>query len=204
MTDPRVDAYIAQAQPFARPILRRLRALVHQACPDVRETMKWRFPHFDYKGMYCSMAGFKAHCSFSFWKHAILARERLVPAERDGMGSFGRFTSVDAMPSDAELLNVLAAARALNDAGVRVARPTPKRTPPLRVPPYVRAAVRKHKGATSAFDALTPSHRREYVEWVADAKTPETRARRLGKMLAQLMKHQSLNAKYETRASRSL
>lgn len=203
MTDPRVDAYIARAQPFARPILRRLRALVHQACPDVRETMKWSFPHFDYKGMYCSMAGFKAHCSLSFWKHSLLARERLVPAERDGMGSLGRFRSVDAMPSDDELLNVLAAARALNDAGVRIVRPTPKRKPPLRVPPYVRAAVRRRKGATAAFDALTPSHRREYVEWVADAKTPETRARRLDKMVAQLVKGHSLNAKYERRASPS-
>jgi hypothetical protein len=199
MTDPRVDAYIEQAQPFARPILKRLRTLVHRACPDVRETMKWSFPHFDYKGMYCSMAAFKAHCSFGFWKHGLLARQGLVPADRDGMGSFGRFTSTAAMPSDAAFVRVLGAAKALNDAGVRVARPRPKPKPPLRVPPYVRAAVRKRKGAAAAFDVLTPSHRREYVEWVVDAKTAETRERRLGKMVAQLVKGQSLNAKYNTR-----
>jgi hypothetical protein len=199
MTDPRVDAYIEQAQPFARPILKRLRTLVHRACPDVRETMKWSFPHFDYKGMYCSMAAFKAHCSFGFWKHGLLARQGLVPADRDGMGSFGRFTSTDAMPPDAAFVQVLEAAKALNDAGVRVARPKPKPKPPLRVPPYVRAAVRKRKSAAAAFDALTPSHRREYVEWVVDAKTAATRERRLGKLVAQLVKGQSLNAKYNTR-----
>jgi len=202
MTDPRVDAYIEQAQPFARPIVRRLRALVHRACPEVRETMKWSFPHFDYKGMFCGVAAFKEHCSFSFWKHSLLARQGLVPADRDGMGSFGRFTSVDDLPSDAELLKVIKAAKALNDSGVQVTRPKPKPKPPLRVPAYVRAALRRRKGAVAGFDALAPSHRREYVEWVADAKTAETRTRRLGKMIAQLVKGQSLNSKYDARASR--
>lgn len=202
MTDPRVDAYIERAQPFARPILTRLRALVHRACPEVDETLKWSFPHFDYKGMYCSVAAFKAHCSFSFWKHGLLAKQGLVAAQRDGMGSFGRFTSVGDMPSDAALLKVLAAARALNDAGVRTVRPNARAKPPLRVPPYVRAAVRRQKGGAAAFAALPPSHRREYVEWVADAKTPETRARRLEKMLRQLSAGQSLNAKYDRRKAR--
>lgn len=164
--------------------------------------MKWSFPHFDYKGMFCSMAAFKAHCSFSFWKHSLLARERLVPADRDGMGSLGRFTSVQDLPADADLLHVITAAKALNDANVRVVRAKPKPKPPLRVPPYLRTALRKRKGAAAAFDALTPSHRREYVEWVADAKAAETRARRLDKMVAKLTNGQSLNSKYDTRAAR--
>ena len=62
-TDPRVNAYIAKAQPFAKPILIRFRKAVHAGCPDVTETMKWSFPHFDYKGVLCSTAAFKAHCA---------------------------------------------------------------------------------------------------------------------------------------------
>jgi uncharacterized protein YdeI (YjbR/CyaY-like superfamily) len=201
MTDPRVDAYIDQAQPFARPILRKVRTLVHQTCPSVHETMKWSFPHFDYKGMFCAMAAFKAHCSFSFWKHGLLAREGLVPADRDGMGSFGRFTDLASLPSDAQFRRVLLAAKALNDAGVTVSRPKPTPKPPLRVPTYVTAAVRKNKKAATAFKDLTPSHRREYVEWIADAKGEDTRARRIEKMLTQLSAGQSLNAKYQTRKS---
>jgi hypothetical protein len=70
--DPRIDDYIAKSQDFARPILEHLRDLVHKACPEVEETMKWSFPHFDYKGMMCSMAAFKQHCAFGFWKASLI------------------------------------------------------------------------------------------------------------------------------------
>jgi uncharacterized protein YdeI (YjbR/CyaY-like superfamily) len=199
MPDPRIDAYIAKAQPFARPILRKIRALVHEVCPDVREEIKWSFPHFDYKGMFCGMAAFKAHCSLGFWKHGLLAKQGLVTADRDGMGSFGRFTSLSDMPSDAELRRVLRAAKALNDAGVSAPRAKAKPKPPLRVPAYVSAALKKDRKAAGTFKELSPSHRREYVEWIVDAKTDETRARRMDKMVAQLASGQSLNAKYDRR-----
>jgi hypothetical protein len=197
MTDPRVDAYIARAQPFARPILRRLRAVVHAACPTAQETMKWSFPHFDYKGIFCGMAAFKTHCTFGFWKASLLI-ERGLLAQADGaMGSFGRLTSADDLPSDAALRRIIRAAAKLNDAGVTVPRPPRVPKPPVRPPADVRAALARHPAARAAFAASSPSHRREYVTWVAEAKSPDTRARRLAKMIAQLTEGKALNWQYE-------
>lgn len=147
--DRRVDAYIEKSQEFAKPILRHLREVVHGACPDVEETIKWGFPHFQYRGMFCSMASFKRHCAFVFY------RGRHVLGETEGktgaMGQFGRITAVADLP--------------------------PK--------------------AGAAFDALSPSHKREYVEWITEAKRDETRARRLGKAVAWMAEGKTQNWRYE-------
>src|SRR5262245_5766826 len=134
--DPRVDAYIANAQPFAQPILRRLRRAVHAAVPDVVEGWKWSFPHFDYKGLFCSMAAFKQHCTFGFWKHAILVERGVLPADDSAMGQFGRLTSVDQLPADAALVRIIKTAATLNDDGVKVVRPKRPPKPPVKVPAY--------------------------------------------------------------------
>src|SRR5437899_8269050 len=97
-TDPRVDAYIEKSAEFARPILTHIRRVVHAACPDVEETMKWSFPHFMYKGMLCSMASFKEHCAFGFWKGSLLVEKTGGEAET-AMGQFGRITKLSDLPS---------------------------------------------------------------------------------------------------------
>lgn len=120
--DPRVDAYIAKAQPFARPILNHIRKTVHAACPEVEETMKWSFPHFDYKGMLCSMASFKQHCAFGFWKAALLKDIGIPTKSAEAMGQFGRLTSVSDLPSDTVLAALVKKAASLNDTGVKAPR----------------------------------------------------------------------------------
>ncbi len=82
--DPRIDAYIAKSVPFAQPIMEHCRALIHEACPEVTETIKWGMPSFEYKGILCGFAAFKAHCSFGFWKHAILAEKTRNREARPG------------------------------------------------------------------------------------------------------------------------
>ena len=94
--DPRIDAYIAKQADFARPILERVREVVHEACPDVEETLKWSMPTFVYGGaILCGMAAFKQHASFGYWKHALVVGEG---EPRDGMGSYGKMTSVKDLP----------------------------------------------------------------------------------------------------------
>src|SRR5438477_8689176 len=124
--DPRIDAYIAKSAPFARPILTYIRKAVHAGCPDVEETMKWSFPHFMYKGMLCSMASFKAHCAFGFWKGAlVLGQGGDGAANEDAMGQFGRLTAKSDLPSDKELTRLIQRAVELNDEGVKLERPKP-------------------------------------------------------------------------------
>ena len=123
-TDPFVDAYIEKSKDFAKPILKHIRELVHEACPDVLETKKWSFPHFDYKGMMCSMAAFKEHCAFNFWKQSLM-ESSAFPAEKTAMGSFGRIISIKNLPDDKTMKKLIHDAMKLNDAGVKVAKPKP-------------------------------------------------------------------------------
>ena len=197
--DPRVDAYIAKAQPFARPILTHIRKAVHAACPEVEETMKWSFPHFDYKGMLCSMASFKAHCAFGFWKASLLKDSGIPAKSAEAMGQFGRLTSVSELPSEKVLAALVTKAAALNDEGVKPPRRKQAPKEPIEVPDDLAAALKKNRKALAAFDAFPPSHKREYVEWIVEAKTDETRQRRIATAIEWMAAGRSRNWKYESR-----
>lgn len=194
--DPRVDVYIERSAPFARPILAHLREVVHDACPDVEETMKWSFPHFMYEGMLCSMAGFKQHCAFGFWKGGLVLGATGKSAE--AMGSFGRITALSDLPSKGKLRAYVRKAMALNEAGVTARPPkrAPRKRPALPVPAYFTAALRKNARALATFEGFSPSHRREYVEWVTEAKGEETRQRRLATAIEWMAEGKSRNWKY--------
>ncbi len=177
--NPAVDAYIAQAAPFARPILKHLRKVVHAGCPQVEETIKWSFPHFEHKGNLAAMAAFKAHCSFGFWKGALIF-EREMAEREDGMGHFGRIAQLSDLPDEKTLAGYIRRAAELNDAGVKVPRTAkPKAPRVLEIPDDLAAALRKNAKARQTFKDFSPSHRREYVEWITEAKREETRRRRL-------------------------
>lgn len=192
--DPRVDAYIAKSPEFAQPILTYFRELVHQACPEANEEMKWNFPHFAYKGMFCGVAAFKEHCAINFWKGAMIG---LPNKGKDGMGAFGRITSMKDLPPKKSLVAYIKEAKRLNDEGI--SKPKPKRAEKkeLVVPSYFLAAVKKDKKAMAAFEAFSYSHKKEYVEWVTEAKTEPTRERRLATTVEWLAKGKSRNWKYE-------
>ena len=190
--DPRVDAYIAKSADFAKPILERLRDVVHEGCPEVEEDLKWRVPAFMYKGMLCGMAAFKQHATFGFWKGSLLG------ARHNPMEQFGRFTKTSDLPPRKVLLMYVKKAAALNDQDIKVVRPraAPR---PVKVPAVLAAALKKNKKAQAAFDAFPPSHKREYVEWITDAKTDDTRERRVAQAIDWIAEGKSRNWKYEKR-----
>jgi uncharacterized protein YdeI (YjbR/CyaY-like superfamily) len=194
--DPRIDAYIDKAAPFAKPILTHLRETVHAACPDCEETLKWGHPSFTYKGLMCGMAAFKQHCTFGFWKGSlVLGRGK----DGDAMGQFGRITSLQDLPSASVIAGYVKKAAALNDAGVTTPRAPRGPARAVRVPPDLAAALKKHKKAKATFDNFSASHRREYVEWITDAKRDETRKRRLATTIAWLTEGKTHNWRYESR-----
>jgi len=196
-TDPRVDAYIAKSAEFARPILRHLRALVHQACPEAQETIKWGMPSFTSHGILCGIAGFKAHCAFGFWRRGmtdVIARDG-HKAEQ-AMGSLGRITSQADLPSDAAMVGYIRQAAKLNEAG-GPARPKPKPKQPLPMPADLSAALKKNMKAAKVFKDFSPSPRREYIEWITEAKRPETRSKRVATTIQWLAAGKRRNWKYE-------
>ena len=201
--DPRIDAYIAKSAEFAKPILTRIRKVVHAGCPDVVEGLKWASPHFDYKGIFCGMAAFKQHCIFGFWKHKLLVQRGLIDPKDKAMGQYGRITSLDDLPSEAQLIRVVRAAAKLNDEGVKVPRAPKAKKPPLRTPPYVTKALKKNAKALATFKGFSPSNQREYVEWITDAKTDGTRTRRLDTAVTWMAQGKSRNWKYAPKAKQA-
>lgn len=195
--DPRIDALIAKAAPFAQPILTHLRALVHRACPDVTETIKWSHASFETHGrLMCGMAAFKAHCTFGFF-HQEMEKQLAADGARtgDAMGSLGRITSLDDLPSDAALVKYIKQAAKLNASGAP-ARPKAKPKPALPVPKDLAAALAKNKAAAATFEKFSPSHRRGYIEWITEAKREETRESRLATTLEWLAEGKPRNWKY--------
>ncbi|MES2331543.1 MAG: YdeI/OmpD-associated family protein [Bacteroidota bacterium] len=199
--DPRVDAYIAKSADFAKPILIHVRKLVHEACPDCEETIKWSVPFFDYKGPFCSMAAFKAHCVFGFAKASLLPDPKGILSDKkdEAAGVMGRVTDVKDLPSDKTILSFLKAAKKLNDDGVKVPAKKPEPKKELPVPDYMMKALKKNKKAFFTFEEFSPSHKREYIEWITEAKAEETRQRRMETMIEWLVEGKSRHWKYHNK-----
>ncbi len=199
-TDPRIDAYIQRSAPFAQPVLRHLRKLVHEACPEAEETIKWGMPSFLHAGkILCGMAAFKGHCTFGFW-HRQMRREvaNLAGQRGDAMGSFGRITGLSDLPPARTMLGYLRKAAKLN-ASEEPARSRTARKPArsLRVPDDLAAALSRKPSAAATFKGFSPSHRNEYVEWITEAKRDETRAKRLETAVGWIAEGKPRNWKYE-------
>ena len=178
--DPRIDAYIAKSADFAKPILTHLREIVHSACPDVEETMKWSNPHFMYKGMLGGMAAFKEHCVFGFWKGSLILDSKTASGEK-AAGPFGRITKVADLPPKKIFAGYVKEAMRLNEEGVKAPSRMKSRakTADVVVPDALAAALNKNSKAHETFNAFSPSHKREYAQWIAEAKGEDTRKRRV-------------------------
>jgi Uncharacterized protein conserved in bacteria len=199
--DPRVDAYIERAAPFAQPVLAHLRKLMHQACPRATESIKWSMPFFVQQGVVlASMAAFKQHCAFGFWGPEMkkaLAKDGLKSSE--AMGSLGRITGLGTLPPDRVLLSYMRQAGALVDSGQRtksIERPKKTKLRPVHVPPELAAALRQNKMATKVFDQFSRSCRREYAQWIAEAKRPETKQKRIQQAVEWIAQGKQRNWKY--------
>lgn len=195
--NPQIDAYIEKSAPFAQPVLKRLRKLIHAACPGVEESIKWGCPHFVQHGMLCHMAAFKGHGAFGFWKAKLM--KTLTGAEKSdhAMGQYGRLTSVAELPNDKTIVAQIKEAAELNATGVKMVKAKPKPKQPLKIPAYFSSALKGNPKAFTTFQAFSPSHQREYVEWITEAKTEATRQKRLGTALEWLAEGKSRNWKYE-------
>jgi hypothetical protein len=187
--DPRVDAYIAKSNEFARPILEFIRDAVHKGCPDATETIKWGMPFFEHEGILCQMAGFKAHCGLHFWNSSAITGEKTA--------WWDRIESFDDLPPKKELVALVKKAARLNADGVKPARKPPSKKPPLELPDELMIALAKNKKAKAAFDAFPVSHKREYAEWISEAKRAETREKRVQQAVEWMAEGKSRNWKYE-------
>jgi hypothetical protein len=192
--DPRVDAYIEKSAAFAKPILRHVRKVVHATCPEVEETLKWGAPFFVQGGIVCGLAAFKQHCGIVFWHYDP---DSWAGKNDQGRGECGKLRSLADLPSDAELKRCLKYAMKQNAAGVKKSRTNTKPKPKLAVPSDLTEALKRNPKARSTFEGFPPGKRRDYIEWLVDAKQPATRARRLETAIAWMAEGKSRNWKYE-------
>lgn len=202
MKNPKIDKYIQEAQPFAKPILEKLRLLIHTACPEVVESIKWGMPAFDYHGPLCNMAAFKQHCVFGFWKASLMKdpKKLLQPNAMKGgeaMGHLGRITSLKDIPSDKQMISLIHQAMQLNLDGVKVERKKPETVKVVEVPEILKKALNKNKVAKMFFDEFSSSAKREYIEWITEAKTEATVQKRLTTSIEWIADGKKRNWKYE-------
>ncbi|RAJ80274.1 uncharacterized protein YdeI (YjbR/CyaY-like superfamily) [Chitinophaga dinghuensis] len=199
-SDPRIDAYIEKAAAFAQPILQHFRQLVHQACPDVTETIKWGFPHFDYNGsILTSIAGFKQHCAVNFWKAAIMddPDKILTATGETAMGHLGKITSLKELPADKILIKYLKQAAKLIDEGAKVPqKPKTTEKKELEIPADLVAALKKNKAAAKTFEEFSYSNKKEYTSWITEAKTEATRQSRIATAVEWMAEGKIRNWKY--------
>jgi uncharacterized protein YdeI (YjbR/CyaY-like superfamily) len=194
-----IDAYIAKSQPFAQPVLKHIRGLIHKTCPDVEERMKWSFPHFDYKGMMCSMASFKQHCAFNFWKASLMSDYKDFKKNRagGGMGNFGKIRNIEDLPSDKIIISYLKEAKKLNDDDAKIkAKPKASDKKELGIPDNFLKALKKNKKALEFFNKSSYSFKKEYVMWITDAKTELTRETRVNTSVEWISEGKPRNWKY--------
>lgn len=195
--DHRVDTYIAKSADFAKPILNHLRELAHTACPQVEETLKWSMPHFLFKGILFGMAAFKHHCMLHFWHGDLILGKNPRKAHEGGTWQFDRITALTDLPGDRILLGYIKKAVELNEAGIKKERPKRKPSKELVVPEDFLAILNKNKKARETFEKFSYSHKKEYVEWITQAKREETRQKRIQTAMEWLGKGKPRNWKYE-------
>ncbi len=202
MRNPAVDAYIAKSPDFAKPILAHVRKLMHKGCPRIEESIKWGVPAFEREGIVAMMAAFRKHVAFGFWSERLVREklgadaDRMFPKDaKPGMGG-RRYLARAELPADAVILRAVRAAVALNEAGERPKRAL-KRKPPPKAPPYLVAALKKNAKARATYARFTPAQRREYVDWLREAKQAATRERRLARTIEWLAAGRQRNWKYQ-------
>ena len=198
---PKIDAYIAKSADFAKPILEHLRELVHKACPEVEETIKWGMPSFDYKGPFFSIASFKEHCGLGFWKAQLLKDPKGYITHRynaggEAMGNFGRVSSLKDLPPSKVILDFIKQAKKLNDDGVKLPAKPKTTKKEVVTPPFFTKALKTNKKAFATFNAFSPSQQREYIMWIVEAKTDATREKRLETALEWMAEGKIRNWKY--------
>lgn len=198
-----IDAYIAKSADFAKPILNHLRGLIHTACPDVEEKMKWSMPFFDYKGeMMCHMASFKLHCAFGFWKGAIMKDPvlRETAASEAAMGHLGKITSLKDLPADKKITAWIKEAMALNDNGIKLPpKEKPAAVKETAIPDYFAKAIAKNKAAKKVWDGFPPGKKKDYIVWITEAKTADTRNKRMETAVEWIAEGKGRNWKYMTK-----
>lgn len=195
--DNRVDEYIAKSANSAQTVLNYLRQIVHDAAPQITETMKWSMPFFDYKGPVCQMATFKAYSAFGFWKATLLDDKHQALKIGDGKaGSFGPIYSVEDLPSKEILTDLIRQALALNEKGEVVVKKVPAARTELEVPVYFVDTLKANPTALFNFEKFSPSKKREYIEWITEAKTDATRYKRLQTALEWIGEGKTRNWKY--------
>jgi uncharacterized protein YdeI (YjbR/CyaY-like superfamily) len=196
--DNGVEAYIAKAKPFAKPILAHLRKLIHKAEPEIEETLKWGFPHFIHKGIVCSMASFKEHAAFGFWKAPLMkdTKRILSTAGKTSMGHFGQIKSIKDLPSASVIISYIKEAVGLNKNGVKLQSKPQEQKRAVEISDDFSNALKKNKKADKNFKKFSPSHKREYTEWVTEAKTKETRNNRIQTAIQRISANKPRNWKY--------
>lgn len=196
--NPIVTDYINNVEPFAKPIVKKLRAIFLKADKRLVENVKWGLPSYEYKGIVGGFASFKNHVAWGLWKSSLLKDPKgAIGLARASIMSAGKLSSVKDLPKEQHLIDLIKQAVELNERGIKLKKPKAKKKPEAKVPGDLRQALDRNEKAAEVFENFSPSCRREYIEWITEAKTEETREKRLLQAIEWMAEGKRRNWKYE-------
>lgn len=181
----KVDEYIFKMADFAKPILTHLRQIIFETCPDVEEDIKWGIPHYGYKGDHLvMMAGFKQHCSFSLYKAELMKDKMIQESVKAGkkFGYMDKVKDLSELPNKKVLTAYIKEAMELNSSGISKPKVVKEKVEVVAPKEFIEA-LEQDKIAFSVYESKSPSFRKNYIIWIADVKTDETRQKRITQSL---------------------
>ena len=192
-----IDEYIEKAAPFAKPILSHIRELIHEAWPEIEETIKWKVPVYEYKGIVCATGAFKTHCAFNFFKAKLMKDPYHVFSEQfsDAAGQFGKLLTVSDLPSDSILREYIQEAAKLNTDKIKGPAKKKEDADHL-IPNDLSIALKNNPIAQKQFETMSLGYKKEYIDWLLDAKMDATRQKRLETAIEWIAEGKPRNWKY--------
>jgi len=187
-----IDEAFSKFTGFQKEYCNHLRKLIHKAMPDVKEDWKWG-PNFNVNGMVCGVWGFKDHVKLVFFKgSAMKDTYKLFNQGKENEGNRSiNFSSADKI-DDKKIIEYLKEAAEINRKGIKLVKKEIK----VVMPAILVKALNKDKASKTYFESLAPSHRRDYADYISQAKQEETQLRRLDKVMEMLTDKRTLNDKY--------
>lgn len=173
-------------------IARALRQLLMST--DLKEELKWSAPYYTYQGKNVVGIGcFKEHCALWFHQGVFLKdkKKKLISASDNTRGlRQWRFSSLDELDEKLVLSYIL---EAIENA--KQGKEIEVKEKKLEIPELLKDALKEH-GLEASFERFSKSKKREFSEYISDAKQEKTKHSRLDKILPLIKNGVGLMDKY--------
>lgn len=189
-----ITAYIEKATPEFKEVMIALRSVLNNPNFDIKEDWKWGAPNFNNEGMICWLAHFRNHVGMNFFKGTLIKdKYNLFTHYREEKGNRQlKFSDINQIIPE-QIEYYIEEAIKLNQENIKVV----KKEIDTSLPLDLETELNNNPKAKMFFESLAPSYKRDYIEWIEEAKREATRTKRLATTMEWLSEGKKKNWKYE-------